>query len=880
MKIKPPFYLLFLILCLCFSHSCLIAQEIPATKYLSLSNEALAAARYRKAISLSQEFLDNNINSNICTSEVLVAHFSNLRIAYSALGKDKEFENYCQLLFSEINPSRGSTLVRAFFLISLECKGDYDATASKRHEFTYFGDNSAGLEFFDNNLSRLPNDLIDSNPALEAWIPILRSDLLAYGGDFVAAHKEIDKASEILNSNFDKNSPETLIADLAREILAAQEGNWKEAIKLALNNKKNIEKFGNQYKELYALNSRLLQYYYNIQDYESATRIAKEGIVRPSVFDVTPTLINYRSFQGPMLPNSPSSLFAGMNYNLACLTGALSLFATGDLEVATKNANKVIYNLQKDIATNYSNFAFNRASASDKGKVDLLVQTAPTLALMNPKDSLLQSLAFDASLVYKQLSISSGNLYRNITQKLGNEAFSKRYQELEESRKLLDIATPTQADSLIQRIAQLESYLQRNLNNRFNISPSSLPKWTDVKQALNPGEAAVEFSIASTPSGDKYIASLITSESDYPEVFELCAVEDFDNLNDHFKSSDTYRLLWQPLIGNLQGISSIYFSPIGNLNILPIEYVPVDDANMLNDKFSLYRLSTTRELAWRKEQKTPREILLYGGIKYNLDDEEKSANEKDAERASDNFFGESFDFEEMSSSYLRSSVAYLPATLDEIHNIGEIFTNSGGKAQMLEGALATETSIKQLDGTSVPVLHVATHGFTVPKKSRTRLGRFLAKHDDRSTFEEQSLGRSGLMFAGAANTINAKDNFSISSFDDGILTGREISRLDLSGINTVVLSACESGLGEIGNEGVVGLQRGLKRAGVQTLIMSLWKVDDEATSMLMSEFYRNLMNGISVTNAMRESQKYLRAYDNGRFDDPQFWASFIILDAI
>lgn len=873
-------YFLFIIFPLAISHFCLIAQEIPTIKYLSLSNEALAAARYHKAISLSEAFLDNNINSNSCTSEILVAHLSNLKDAYNALGKDIDYERYCRELFNKINPSRGSTLIRAFFLISLECKGDYDATSAKRHEFTYFGDNTAGLEFFDNNLSSLPNDLIDSKPALKAWIPILRSDLLAFGGDFEAAHQEIDISTEILNSYFDEDSPESLIDDFAKEILAAQKRNWNEAIKLAIENKKSIEKFGSHYKELYALNSRLLQYYFNIQDYASAAKIAKEGVVRTSVFEASPTLIDYRSFQGPMLPNSPSNLFAGMNYNLTCIIGALSLFATGDNEAATKNASKVLYGLQKDIAANYSNFAFNRASASDKGKVDLLVQTAPSLALKNPNDSLLQSLAYDAALLYKQLSISAGNLYRNIAAKLGNEAFSKRYQELEQSRKLLDIASPTQADSLIQHIAQLESYLQRNLSNRSNTALSSLPKWTDVKSALSPGEAAVEFSVASTPQGEKYIASLVTPDSDYPRVIELCAIQDIDTIKDHCKTFETYNLLWQPLINNLQGISAIYFSPAGNLNLLPIEYVPVNDRNMLNDKFSLFRLSTTRELALRMEPKTLREILLYGGVKYDLDEAEQYTNEKAAERASETFFADSFDLEETTSLGLRAGVAYLPATLDEIHDIGEIFKNTGGEAVMIEGALATEISIKQLNGSNVPVLHIATHGFTVPKKSRSRLGRFLAKNDDRSTFEEQSLGRSGLMFAGAANTINSKNNAFISSLDDGILTGREISRLDLSGVNTMVLSACESGLGEIGAEGVVGLQRGLKRAGVQTLVMSLWKVDDEATSVLMSEFYRNLLNGNNATRAMRESQKYLRAYDNGRFDDPQFWAAFIILDSI
>ena len=857
----------------------LSGAEIPAARYLSLSNEAMAAARYQKAISLSEEFLDNNINNSTCTSEILASHLFNLRNAYAASGKEKEYEEYCRRLFNKIEAGRGSTLIRAFFLISLDCKGDFDATSAKRHSFKYFGDNSAGIEFFDANVAALPQNLLDSKPVIKAWIPILRADLLAYGNDFEGAGKELDSAAQILRDNFEADAPEILLERFAREILAAQQENWEEAIRIGLENKKVLEKSGTPSKELYAVNSRLLQYYTTTGEYEKAAQIAKDGIVRTSVFDATPSLIDYRSFEGPMLTNSPSNIFAGRDYNLACINGAIAMFENNDIEGATKNANRVLYSLEKDIAANYSGFAFNRASSSDKGKVDLLVQSSPSLALRNPQDSLLQALAYDAALVYKQLSLSAGNFYRNIASRLGNEAISKRYQELEQSRKLLDIIAPEQADSLIQRIAQLESYLERNLKSRNQTSLGSLPRWTDVKNALSAEEAAIEFSIASTPHGDKYIASLVTKDSPYPKVVELCETGAVNDLKDHCKSTQTYELLWKPVLEELPGIKTLYFSPVGNLSLLPIEYVPINEKEMLNDAFSMFRLSSTRELALREQPGVPEQILLYGGVKYDLDDTEKAANEKEAEKATDRFFSDSFEIEEAATPGLRAGVAYLPATLDEIHNIGDIFRNAGKNAETVEGAIATETSVKELTGKNLPVLHIATHGFTVPKKSRTRLGRFLAKNDDRSTFEEQSLGRSGLMLAGAANTIDSKEDAN-SGFDDGILTGREISRLDFSGINTMVLSACESGLGEIGAEGVLGLQRGLKRAGVRTLVMSLWKVDDEGTSLLMAEFYRNLLTGKDAAMALRDAQKYLRTYDGGRFDDPNYWAAFIILDAI
>ena len=105
--------------------------------------------------------------------------------------------------------------------------------------------------------------------------------------------------------------------------------------------------------------------------------------------------------------------------------------------------------------------------------------------------------------------------------------------------------------------------------------------------------------------------------------------------------------------------------------------------------------------------------------------------------------------------------------------------------------------------------------------------------------------------------------------------------LDLRGLDLVVLSACQTGLGDIiSGEGVFGLQRGFKKAGAKTILMSLDKVDDEATRILMVEFYKNLMSGKTKHQSLRDAQQYLRKVDNGKYDDPKYWASFIMLDGL
>ena len=113
---------------------------------------------------------------------------------------------------------------------------------------------------------------------------------------------------------------------------------------------------------------------------------------------------------------------------------------------------------------------------------------------------------------------------------------------------------------------------------------------------------------------------------------------------------------------------------------------------------------------------------------------------------------------------------------------------------------------------------------------------------------------------------------------DGCLTASEISQMDLYNTDLAVLSACQTGLGKIEADGVFGLQRGFKMAGVNSLMMSLWEVDDDATQLLMTEFYRNYVNGMTKMDALLNAQKVVRVTPG--FEDPEYWAAFILLDAL
>ncbi len=196
----------------------------------------------------------------------------------------------------------------------------------------------------------------------------------------------------------------------------------------------------------------------------------------------------------------------------------------------------------------------------------------------------------------------------------------------------------------------------------------------------------------------------------------------------------------------------------------------------------------------------------------------------------------------------------LPGTATEARAIHALWPS----ARLLTGREATETALKQVRGPRI--LHIASHGFFLPDQRDT------GNDAKAPRARENPLLRSGLVLAGA--------NGLAASGDDGILTALEAASLDLSGTGLVVLSACETGLGEIQNgEGVYGLRRALSIAGAQSQVISLWKVADDATSDLMVELYRRLQGGTGRSAALRAAQLKLLADRNTAH--PFFWAGFI-----
>jgi CHAT domain-containing protein len=219
---------------------------------------------------------------------------------------------------------------------------------------------------------------------------------------------------------------------------------------------------------------------------------------------------------------------------------------------------------------------------------------------------------------------------------------------------------------------------------------------------------------------------------------------------------------------------------------------------------------------------------------------------------------------------------YLPGTLEEVMEISKLFPNDW-VVKLLSGVLATEENLTAIANESPDILHIATHGyfFPTPPENSPKIGARANKksREDDIAASSNPLLRSGLALTGINRVWKGGDH--VEGLEDGILTALEVSNLDLFNTKLVVLSACETGRGDIDNtEGILGLRRAFKIAGAQQLIISLWKVPDAQTSELMQLFYAKYLSGTSVHSAFEYAQKKM----SQRYDNPYYWAAFLLIE--
>lgn len=370
---------------------------------------------------------------------------------------------------------------------------------------------------------------------------------------------------------------------------------------------------------------------------------------------------------------------------------------------------------------------------------------------------------------------------------------------------------------------------------------------------------------------------------------------DKDIINQLYTNETVDRNVWKEILDAIPaGTKEIYFTPEGIFHLWGIEHMP----SARNSGIKMHRLSSFQQLAQknRKEADVPlTPALVAGGLHYSPDTKEDIfAIGADTAHFHDDAECD-YDAYERLTDYLNvyevgfEIFSYLPNTKYEAHGIADIIGGCDCR-EILE-----ENELKRVMG-DYHTVHLATHGYSLNPQISER-----PRYIDSEVAVDQSL-----LYSGVALT-NANNVGGLTRGQDGILSAREICNLDLSGVDLVVLSACETARASVVDEGVTGLIRALKMAGVKTIIASLWEVDDAATRYFMEEFYRNLKSGRSKKDAFDAAIAYIenfrktvtpRKYNAGKmarnhkkdatgnpieyqpYDKPSFYAPFILIDAV
>ena len=421
-----------------------------------------------------------------------------------------------------------------------------------------------------------------------------------------------------------------------------------------------------------------------------------------------------------------------------------------------------------------------------------------------------------------------------------------------------------QLDSLQAEVSSMENELASRSGDYKKMLQILPPRWTDIRDRLKEGEAAVEFirfqwrdQVYYTDTA-YYAAYIIRRESPYPEVVYL--PDDARELDDVFyktyknnirvrrEDETSYNHYWKPVQDQLKGIRKVYVSPDGIYHLINISTLknPVTGKYVLDETEILSTTSTGDLALSRPATEAGATAVLIGRPSYKIEGAFRSARPEDEGTRS--FIG----------SFRNKEIADLPGTEEEVLSIRKELEKNKRSVRYYLREEATEDKLYQLH--SPGILHIATHGYWSGSGENATSGYRMFN----------AMVNSGLLLAGVVNYYESGD---YPETYDGVLTAYEAQQLDLQKTSLVILSACETNLGYLdAGEGVYGLQRAFRAAGAASIMTSLWKVDDNATRDFMVRFYQAYLQTGNKAAAFHTAQKAIR----DQYKYPYFWGAFIM----
>jgi CHAT domain-containing protein/tetratricopeptide (TPR) repeat protein len=555
---------------------------------------------------------------------------------------------------------------------------------------------------------------------------------------------------------------------------------------------------------------------------------------------------------------------------------ATNFFAQGKFKEANNHYKTVVAHYLKQIRENFPSL-----SEQEKGafysKIKPVFESYQDFCVQyykaNPKDpesNVLLRQLYDVQLATKALLLNSSNKVRQSILASGDQNLISTFKQwldtkeqivrfyslsVEERKLEQDVSVLQQRANELEKSLSLKSSLFRQMTEK-EISPA------DVAGALHDGEAAAEIiRIKRKFQTDSvyYIALIIKPSNPQPSIIIWPNGNGLENrrfkfhrnsIKHHFTDTVSYDHYWKPLADGIAGTHNIFLSCDGIFNKINFNTLfNRATKRWVLDDFTISLVSNTKDIISRSQQhSTKGEVNLYGNVDFHLTGVSGTTGSHSSTR---NFgFGD--------------QIPMLPATEKEVDQIQKLIESEKHTAKTFKMADANEINLKK---TRNPViLHIATHGFFL---NDLDVDENVSEAEEK--FFNNPLLRSGILLAGAGTR---KGDGNLASDEDGILTAYEAMNLYLDETDLVVLSACETGLGEVRNgEGVYGLQRSFMVAGSDAVMMSLWQVDDVATQELMVEFYKHWMEGQPKLEAFKKAQLFIKE----KYKSPYYWGAFILV---
>ncbi len=541
-------------------------------------------------------------------------------------------------------------------------------------------------------------------------------------------------------------------------------------------------------------------------------------------------------------------------------------YMEGDSKRSVKNIEEALANYQ-----NFIRDYFPALSEREKAKYWNTIKSDyefyNTLAFkLKDEDEKIVGNVFNNALLTKAILLNSSIKIRERILSSNDTDLKNKYNNWIEKKEQLTNVLSMSIEQLVENqidpvaLKNEVEQLEKELSQKSELFSQSFEDkkivWDNVKAALKPNEVAIEmvryrhFDHVFTDSVI-YAGMYVKNEKSFkkPEVILInngheLETRYFKNYRNSiiFRLPDvsSYEKYWEPLEKVVGPYATIYLSADGVYNQINLEAVLTPDNKYVIDKSNVILVSNTKDIYLRQ-------------VKTQLVQDEKRASMF----GNPNFY----------ASASTGDISSLPGTQKELVELRQLLKQEGWIANTYTENQASEEQIKQLDNPRI--FHVATHGFFSPKKELKSSDELTLSESEAS---QNPLLRTGLLLSGAGDVLNKTSyNYNMES---GILTAYEAMNLNLDQTDLVVLSACETGLGELAvGEGVYGLQRAFLVAGAKTLIMSMFKVDDEATQKLMVKFYKKWLETGQKRESFVQAKKELRT----EYQDPIFWGAFIMI---